>query len=169
MQTLRPTRSQVGEQAVAQALAGGYNLVVASFEEGTVRGLDLAAAFHSTPSRRDMPIILMSSDDNPEHRRRAGEIGVQASIRKGSLAEQRLAETAGELMARKEARGGGSSANHRPARARQIEGFQVKVGLPRLGVVRAACRDRGARRYDRGADIAELATPRRPFGSERPF
>lgn len=88
-----------GQQALAQAQAQPYELVVASTQNHGLRGLDLAAALRASPAGRNLPIILMSSDDNPEHRRRAAEIGIQAYIRKGSSDRERLAETARQLLA----------------------------------------------------------------------
>jgi len=66
-------------------------------ETRSLRGLDLAEALRASPDCHEVPIILMSSDDNPEHRQRAAAAGVQAYIRKGSFGEQRLVAAAQEL------------------------------------------------------------------------
>jgi chemotaxis protein histidine kinase CheA len=96
----RVEASADGEQALAIALEGAYDLVVASNETRSLRGLDLAAALRATPSYCDVPIIFLSSDDNPEHRQRAAEVGIQAYIRKGSPGQWRLVETVRELLSR---------------------------------------------------------------------
>ena len=92
-----------GKQALARALEEAYDLIVASIETQGLRGLELAATLRGAPSCRDLPIIVMSSDDHPEHRRCAAKVGVQAYIRKGSFGQRRLVETAREILARTEA------------------------------------------------------------------
>jgi two-component system chemotaxis sensor kinase CheA len=87
-----------GTQALVLARTHAYQLVVTAVETRGLRGLELAAALRASPTHRDLPIILMSSDDNPAHRHRAAEVGVQAYIRKGSFGQQRLVETARELV-----------------------------------------------------------------------
>ncbi len=89
-----------GTEALTRALEGSYDLIVTSIEVRGLRGLELAAALRSSTSRSGVPIILMSSDDNSEHRRRASDLGVGAYIRKGSFGQLRLAEAARELLAR---------------------------------------------------------------------
>jgi chemotaxis protein histidine kinase CheA len=86
-----------GNEAFALARANEYALVVTAVETRSLRGLDLAEALRATPDCGDVPIILMSSDDNPEHRQRAAAAGVQAYIRKGSFGEQRLVAAAQEV------------------------------------------------------------------------
>lgn len=91
-----------GNQALDMALATPYQLVVTSVETRGLRGLDLAAVLRSQPFYRSVPIILMSSDDNPEHRQRAAEIGVQAYIRKSAFGDRRLLETAREVAVQRQ-------------------------------------------------------------------
>ena len=86
-----------GNEAFALARANPYALVVTAVETRSLRGLDLAEALRASPDCHEVPIILMSSDDNPEHRQRAAAAGVQAYIRKGSFGEQRLVAAAQEL------------------------------------------------------------------------
>jgi CheY-like chemotaxis protein/HPt (histidine-containing phosphotransfer) domain-containing protein len=87
-----------GGEALARARTLPYQLVVTSIETRGLRGLDLAAAVRMLPAGASVPIIVMSSDDNPAHRQAAADVGVQAYIRKGSLGERRLLETARELL-----------------------------------------------------------------------
>ncbi|MBV9279840.1 MAG: response regulator, partial [Chloroflexi bacterium] len=91
-----------GNEALDMALSRPYQFVVASMETRGLRGLDLANILRSQPFYRTIPIVLMSSDDNPEHRRQAAEVGVQAYIRKGALGDRRLLETARDLMAQRQ-------------------------------------------------------------------
>jgi diguanylate cyclase (GGDEF)-like protein len=95
-----------GNQALDMALGTPFQLVVTSVETRGLRGLDLAAVLRSQPFYRSVPLILMSSDDNPEHRERAAEIGVHAYIRKSAFGDRRLLEAAREVAAlRQTARG----------------------------------------------------------------
>ncbi len=87
-----------GREALALAQSAAYGLVISSMEVRGLRGLELAAALRASPTCRDIPIILMSSDDDPEHRRQAFRTGVQAYIRKGSFDRWRLLETVRELL-----------------------------------------------------------------------
>jgi len=87
-----------GREALARATAAPYQLLVTGVETRGLRGLELAAAVRNTPGCAEMPIVVMSADDNAEHRRQAAEVGVQAYIRKGSLGQRRLVEAARELV-----------------------------------------------------------------------
>jgi CheY-like chemotaxis protein len=89
-----------GHEALARATAQPYQLLVTAVETRGLRGLDLAAAVRGSPGGASLPIVLMSSDDNAEHRRQAAELGVDAYIRKGSLGQRRLVDAARELAPR---------------------------------------------------------------------
>lgn len=87
-----------GREALARATAQPYSLLVTGVETRGLRGLELAGALRRHPATQHLPIVVMSSDDNAEHRRLAAEVGVQAYIRKGSLGQRRLVETVRELI-----------------------------------------------------------------------
>jgi chemotaxis protein histidine kinase CheA len=87
-----------GREALARATAQPYSLLVTGVETRGLRGLELAGALRRHPAARALPIVVMSSDENAEHRRLAAEVGVQAYIRKGSLGQRRLVDTARELV-----------------------------------------------------------------------
>lgn len=93
-----------GHRALARALASSYDLLITGIETPGLRGLDLAAALRGSSSCRDLPIIILSSDENPEFRRRAGEIGVHAYIPRGSFGQRLLVQTALGLLAQSESR-----------------------------------------------------------------
>jgi CheY-like chemotaxis protein len=80
-----------GAQALVRALEEEYELVVASVDMRGIGGLDLAAALRGSRSRSHLPIVLMSSDEDPEERRRAADIGVDGYVRKGSFDQPWLA------------------------------------------------------------------------------
>ena len=87
-----------GQQALMLARTGAYQLVVTSVEIPGIRGLALAAALRASPACAHLPIIIMSSDDNPADKQQAAEIGVQAYLRKGSFGQQQLVEAAQEAL-----------------------------------------------------------------------
>ncbi len=87
-----------GRQALTLALTQPFQLLVTGVETSGLRGPDLAATLRSTPAGRDLPIILMSSEEDALTRQSAADAGVQAYIRKGSFGRQRLVETARELL-----------------------------------------------------------------------
>lgn len=86
-----------GREALELALEKPYQLIVAGVELCGLPGLELAASLRESPPCRQLPIVLMSTNEDPEHRRRAAEIGVQAFLRRGSLQDQELVETARSL------------------------------------------------------------------------
>ena len=88
-----------GRQALALALAQSFDLVVTGIETAGLRGWDLAESLRNVTSRCSIPIIVMSSDDSPEDRRHAAELGLHAYLQKGSLERQRLTDVARELRA----------------------------------------------------------------------
>ena len=86
-----------GSQALAQALTHEYDLIVTGVETRGLRGWDLAESLSHVTSRRSVPIVVMSSDDTPEQRRRAAQVGAHAFLEKGSLDRPRLAEVGRDL------------------------------------------------------------------------
>ena len=91
-----------GAEALARALREPYHLLVTGVETRGLRGLDLAAELRQALGAAALPIIVMSSDENPVNRERAAAVGVHAYIRKGAFGEWRLQEAARELLAARE-------------------------------------------------------------------
>ena len=88
-----------GQAALARALAGSFDLVVSGLETPGLRGFDLASALRSAPGYRDVPIVLVSSDDDADRRRLAVRAGAQVLLPKGSLDDQRLLDAVRGLLA----------------------------------------------------------------------
>jgi CheY-like chemotaxis protein len=88
-----------GKQALALALAHSYDLVVSGAETRGLRGLDLARALRAIPSRAQVPVIVISSDNTAEHRARASAAGVRALVQRGSVDHQPLLEAAQQVLA----------------------------------------------------------------------
>jgi CheY-like chemotaxis protein/HPt (histidine-containing phosphotransfer) domain-containing protein len=91
-----------GAEALARALQEPYALLVTGVETPGLRGLELAAQVRQAPGGATLPIIIMSSDENPANRERAAAAGVSAYIRKGAFGEQRLLDAARELLPQRE-------------------------------------------------------------------
>lgn len=87
-----------GAEALVQALESSYALVIASVETRSLRGLDLAAALRGSQTRRQLPIVLMSSAEHPEDRQRATDLGVDAYVRKGPFDSAELIDTMRKLV-----------------------------------------------------------------------
>lgn len=90
-----------GSEALGRLLGESYDLLVTAIQTRGASGLEVVATLRSSPAGRDIPVILMSSDDNPEHLQRAVELGVWDYIRKGSLGQRRLTEAALEVLERR--------------------------------------------------------------------
>jgi chemotaxis protein histidine kinase CheA len=89
-----------GAQALVRAVEDSYDVIVASVETRGVRGFDLAAALRGSLTRKDVPIILLTSQDDPEGRQRAADLGIDGYVQKGSLDSNQLSETARQIVAR---------------------------------------------------------------------
>jgi chemotaxis protein histidine kinase CheA len=87
-----------GARALEMALAQPFDLLVTGVETRGMRGPDLAISLRAAPRGWNLPIIIMSSNNDETARERAAEAQVQAYIRKGSLGQQRLVETARALV-----------------------------------------------------------------------
>ncbi len=82
-----------GQAAVAAARAERFALVVSGVLVKGLGGLELCAALR----QREVPIVLISADADPEMARKATDAGSRALLRKGSLDDTRFIETLREL------------------------------------------------------------------------
>ena len=58
-----------GAEAVAQLAVMAVDLVITDWSMPELDGVELSQTLRSTPASRSLPIILMSSNSAPEHRR----------------------------------------------------------------------------------------------------
>lgn len=86
-----------GAEALARAEQTSYDLVITAVETRGLRGPELVAALRTLPTVRMVPIIMFSSDDNPEHQARVD--GVHAILRKEPQDRQHLTATVQQLLA----------------------------------------------------------------------
>jgi chemotaxis protein histidine kinase CheA len=87
-----------GKEALAMVQSTCYHLVITGGETKGLRGVELAQMVLALPGLRDTPIILMTTDDRAESQQQAAGVGIRAYIRRGSYRENRLVETAWELV-----------------------------------------------------------------------
>lgn len=90
-----------GEVALQQALTASYDLLVSGIELPGRRGLDLVEALRNHPSGGTLPVVLVTTEENPVDRARAASLQVQAYVRKGSLADGQLVAAAQEATRRR--------------------------------------------------------------------
>jgi CheY-like chemotaxis protein len=83
-----------GQHALELVRATAYRLVVTGLQNRGVDGLGLLLAVRD----RGVPVIVTSSNDDPEPRRQAAELGAYAFLAKGSLDDSQLAATAGDVL-----------------------------------------------------------------------
>lgn len=83
-----------GQRALAMATETPYRLVVTGLQNQAMDGLALLLALRGD----GVPVIVTSSDDDPEPRRRAMELGAYAFLAKGSFGDTTLAGAARDLL-----------------------------------------------------------------------
>jgi chemosensory pili system protein ChpA (sensor histidine kinase/response regulator) len=71
-----------GARALQMAHQLRYNLVVTDLEMPELGGFDLIARLREDERFQSTPIVIITSRANPEHRRRARELGVRALVAK---------------------------------------------------------------------------------------
>ena len=81
-------------RALAMAGAASYQLVVTGLQNRGVDGLELLVALRD----RAVPVIVTTSNDDPEKRRSATELGAFAFLAKGSLSDMTLATAARDAL-----------------------------------------------------------------------
>jgi chemosensory pili system protein ChpA (sensor histidine kinase/response regulator) len=71
-----------GARALQMTKGLRYDLIVTDLEMPNVDGFDLIARLRKEERFKTTPIVIITSRANPEHRRRARELGVQALVAK---------------------------------------------------------------------------------------
>lgn len=86
-----------GEEAFERCLVEVYDLVVSDLQMGAVSGSQLCRLLHSEPSTADMPVILLTSADDPRSRFWGRASGALAHVSKSDL-DARLVDEAGRVV-----------------------------------------------------------------------
>ncbi len=76
----------------------GADLVVSDIEMPRLDGFGLCQAIRASPRFRDLPIILVTALESPEHRARGLEVGATAYLGKSSFDQVGLLDTVRELL-----------------------------------------------------------------------
>ena len=87
-----------GEDALDQALAGRFDLVISDVEMPGINGFQLTRNLRALEAYRATPIIVVSSLSRDEDKRQALEAGAQAYIMKGAFDQGLLLETVEMLI-----------------------------------------------------------------------
>jgi two-component system chemotaxis sensor kinase CheA len=86
------------EEGLRKARDRRYGLFLVDVEMPGMNGFEFVAHTKTEPELREIPAILVTSLDSPEHRRRGLEAGARAYMAKGAFDEGRLRELIRELM-----------------------------------------------------------------------
>ncbi len=78
----------------------GYNLIITDVEMPNMSGFELARRIKSDPNLQKVPVIIVSSLNNDDHKRRGIEAGAQAYIIKGNFEQANLLSTIEFLTSR---------------------------------------------------------------------
>jgi CheY-like chemotaxis protein len=70
-----------------------YDLIVSDVEMPHMNGFELTSKIKASPELRSLPVIIVSSLDSEENKRRGIEAGAQAYITKGDFSQSNLLGT----------------------------------------------------------------------------
>ena len=87
-----------GQDALEKLKSKEYVLVVADVEMPRLDGFGLATAIRADPSLEKLPMVIVSSRESDEDRRRGMQVGVQAYVGKGSFDQMSLLDTIESLI-----------------------------------------------------------------------
>ena len=82
-----------GARAYDELLKGDYDLLCSDVEMPNMTGLELCAKVRQTPGFEDIPIILITTLDDPDDHQRGADAGASAYVVKGRLDQSHLLET----------------------------------------------------------------------------
>jgi two-component system chemotaxis sensor kinase CheA len=94
----RVTLAVDGLDALEKAREGGFDLVVSDVEMPRMSGFELAAELRSEGRFNDLPIILVTSLDSEEDKKKGIEAGADAYITKGAFEQGNLLATIKQLL-----------------------------------------------------------------------
>jgi CheY-like chemotaxis protein len=78
-----------------------YNLVITDVEMPNMDGFELTSRIKNDPALQKLPVIIVSSLNNEDHKRRGIEAGAQAYIIKGNFEQANLLSTIEFLTGRR--------------------------------------------------------------------
>jgi two-component system chemotaxis sensor kinase CheA len=87
-----------GADAWEQLQLAPVDLLVSDVDMPRLNGIELCRRIRSTPSLRDLPVVLVTSLDSPEDRRRGLEAGADAYVVKSDLHQGTLVDAVARLL-----------------------------------------------------------------------
>lgn len=93
------TRTRDGEEALAAALAGGYDLAIVDLRMPKLDGLELVRAYRRQAPPRPLPIVALTANASEEVRRQCLEAGMDGFLAK-PVSPETLRETVERLAVR---------------------------------------------------------------------
>lgn len=87
-----------GVEALQAARERPFDLVLTDVEMPNMDGFRLSSAIHNDPRLHGLPVVIVSSRDSEQDRRRGLEAGAQAYIVKSQFEQNRLLDTIGKLL-----------------------------------------------------------------------
>ena len=94
----RVTLAEDGRDGLDKALGGGFDAVLTDVEMPNMDGFALTAALRADQRTRDIPIIIITSRQKDEDKRRGIEVGADAYIVKGDFDQTSLVDTLKSLL-----------------------------------------------------------------------
>lgn len=96
----RVTIAGDGIEALEMAAAKQFDLVVTDVEMPRLNGFALVERLRAEPAYREVPVVIVTSREKDEDRRRGIEVGANAYIVKGAFDQSNLVETVRHLVGR---------------------------------------------------------------------
>jgi CheY-like chemotaxis protein len=93
--------SSVATQALDQLRHTTYDVVICDLEMEPMNGFELVAALRADPATRTLPVILVSTHDTEDDRRRGEAAGADAFLSKRDCVSGRLVEEIAAVIARR--------------------------------------------------------------------
>ena len=87
-----------GVEGLAMALEKPFDMVVTDLDMPRMDGFALVERLRAEPDRAHTPIVIVTSREKDEDRRRGIEVGADAYITKGSFDQSKLIDTIGSLI-----------------------------------------------------------------------
>jgi two-component system chemotaxis sensor kinase CheA len=87
-----------GADAIEKIRAGSYDLIVSDIEMPRLNGFELTRELRKESRHRDLPVILVTSLDSEEDRKKGIDAGADAYITKGAFEQGNLLATIRQLL-----------------------------------------------------------------------
>ena len=94
----RVTIAGDGVEALEKAGSSAFDLVITDVEMPRLNGFALTERLRADPAYRDVPIIIVTSREKDEDKRKGIQVGASAYIVKGAFDQSNLVETVQNLV-----------------------------------------------------------------------